>query len=179
MNFNKFKNQQGFTLIEIITYLFIASMLILTISSMMMSIFNARKQLQASNFIHHNARFIINFLSNRIHNVDLIDDVSPAPENFHFYQLPDIRFSVDLEGKDLIYRQVQDSGSGFPDQSSATPMALNSEPVTVSDLNISLIDDSFGNSNKGIKIDFTLTVGSPGDVNGYLQKPFSTFLSVR
>jgi len=176
---NKIKNQEGFTLIEIITYLFITAMLLLVISSMLMSIFNARKQLQASHAIHHNARFIINFLSNRIHNVDLINDVSPAVENFHFYQLPDIRFSIAVEGDDLIYRQVQDIGAGFPNQSTAIPMALNSDRIAVSNLNILSVVDAHGNENKGVKIDFILTVGSPGDIHGYLQKEFSTFLSIR
>ena len=179
MILNKIKNQKGFTMIETITYLFITAMLLLIISSMLMSIFNARKQLQASHAIHHNARFIINFLSNRIHNVDLISDVSPAPEVFHFYQMPDIRFSLDLEGDDLIYRQVQDMGSGFPEQSTANGMALNADRVLVSNLNISAISDAHGNINKGVNIDFILTVGSPGDIHGYLQKSFSTFLSIR
>lgn len=170
---------EGFTLIETITYLFISVMLLMLISSMTMSIFNARKQLQASHAIHHNARFIINFLSNRIHNVDLISDVSPASEEFHFYQMPSTRFSIDLEGDDLIYRQVQDTGSGFPNQSTAIPMALNSDRVVVSGLDITSISDAHGNINKGIKIDFVLTVGSPGDIHGYLQRSFSTFLSIR
>jgi len=184
---NKIKNQiselrskeGGFTFIETITYLFIMSMLLLIISSMLMSIFNARKQLQASHAVQHNARFVINFLSNRIHNVDLITDVSPASEAWHFYQMPDIRFSIDVEGDDLIYRQVQDIGSGFPDQSTANPLALNSNKVVVSNLNIYSISDAHGNLNKGIKIDFVLTVGAPGNNYGYLQKSFSTFLSIR
>lgn len=172
-------NQRGFTFIEIITYLFITTILLLIISSMVMSIFNARKQLQASHAIHHNARFIINFLSNRIHNVDLITDVSPSSEDFHFYQLPSIRFSIDVEGDDLIYRKVDDTGSGFPDQSTAMPITLNSAPVTVSNLNIVSVSDAFGNENRGVNIAFVLTVGSPGDVHGYLQRSFSTFLSIR
>ena len=180
---NKFSKidfqQEGFTLIEIITYLFITAMLLIIISSMVMTIFNARKQLQASHEIHHNARFIINFLSNRIHNVDLIADVSPAVEDFHFYQLPDIRFSIDTEGDDLIYRQVQNTGLGFPEQSTARPVALNSERVAVSGLVISSIADAHGNPNKGVNITFVLTVGSPGDVHGYSEKSFSTFLSIR
>jgi len=173
------KNQSGFTLIETITYLFISTMLLLMITSMTISIFNARKQLQASNAIHHNARFIINFLSNRIHNVDLISDVSPSPEQYHFYQMPDIRFSIDLEDNNLIYRQVQDSGSGFPDQSTATPLALNTDNIEVSGLNITAISDAHGNLSKGIKVDFILTVGTPGNIHGYLQRSFSTFLSIR
>lgn len=173
------QRQDGFTFIEIITYLFITAILLLIISSMIMSIFNARRQLQASHAIHHNARFIINFLSNRIHNIDLITDVSPASEGFHFYQFPDARFSIDIEGKDLIYRRVQDTGSGFPDQSTAIPMALNTEPVTVSNLSITSVSDAFGNQNKGVNIEFDLAVGYPGEIHGYLERSFSTFLSIR
>lgn len=170
---------EGFTLIETVTYLFISVMLLMLISSMTLAIFNGRKQLQASHAIHHNARFIINFLSNRIHNVDLINDVSPAVEEFHFYQMPSTRFSIDLEGDDLIYRQVQDTGNGFPSQSTAIPMPLNADRVAVSGLDITSISDAHGNINKGIKIDFVLTVGSPGNIHGYLEKSFSTFLSIR
>lgn len=173
------KNEQGFTLIEIVTYLFITVVLMIIIGSMVKHIFDARKQLQASNTINYNARFIINFLSNRIHNVDLISDVSPEPEEFHFYELPDIRFSIDTEDGNFIYREVQDTGAGFPDQSTATPLRLNSNVVDVSALDIVSISDAHGNPDKGIKIDFVLTVGSPGDVYGYLQKSFSTFLSIR
>jgi competence protein ComGC len=176
---NKIKKQEGFTLIEVITYLFITTTLLIIISSMLMTIFNARKQIQAGHDMNHNARFIINFLSNRIHNVDLITDVSPEPEDLNFYQLPDIRFGIDVEGDDLVYRQVQDIGAGFPYQSTASPMILNSERVAVSNLVLSSISDAHGNSNKGVKIDFILTVGSPGDTYGYLQKTFSTFLSIR
>lgn len=184
IDFRKLKNKllnnkSGFTFIEILTYLFITVMLMAIVASMVMSIFNARKQLQASHAIHHNARFIINFLSNRIHNVDLIDDVSPAVEHFHFYELPGIRFSIDVEGDDLVYRQVEDTGSGFPDQSTAVPLSLNSDIVSVSDLTITSISDAHGNLDKGIKIDFILTVGTAGDIHGYLQKSFSTFLSIR
>jgi type II secretory pathway pseudopilin PulG len=179
MILKKIKSQKGFTLIEIIIYLFITTMLLLIISSMVLSIFNARKQLQASHAVNHNARFIINFLSNRVHNVDLISDVSPAPEEWHFYQMPDIRFSIDVEGDDLIYRQVQDTGAGFPDQSTALPLALNANRVVVSNLAISSISDAHANLNKGVKIDFILTVGSSSGAHGYVQKSFSTFLSIR
>ena len=128
------------------------------ISGLVLSIFNARRYFISINDVNHNARFIINFLSNRIHNVDLISDVSPAVEEFHFYQMPSTRFSIDLEGDDLIYRQVQDTGGGFPSQSTAIPMPLNADRVAVSGLDITSISDAHGNINKGIKIDFVLTL---------------------
>ena len=171
--------QEGFTLIETIVYLFIMSMLILLISSLVMTIFNARRHLKASHLVHHNARFIVNYLTNKIHNVDLIDDVSPAPEQLHFYQLPDTRFSLAIESDDLIYRQTEDVGSGFPDQSTADPVSLNGDEIIVSNLNMSLISDGHGNTNQGIRLIFTLQTGTPGENYGYVNKIFTTFISLR
>lgn len=171
--------QEGFTLVETIIYLFIMSMLVLLISSLVMTIFNARRQLKASHIVHHNARFIVNYLTNKIHNVDLIDDVSPAPEQLHFYQLPDTRFSIAIESDDLIYRQTEDGGSGFPDQSTADPVSLNSNEVIVNNLTMSLISDGQGNTNRGVRLIFTLQTGTAGDSHGYVNKVFTTFISLR
>lgn len=171
--------QVGFTMIETLIYLFILSMLMLLISSLVMGVFNAKKQLQASNSVHNNARFIVNFLSNKIHNVDLIVDANPAVEQLHFYIMPDTRFSVAIESGDLIFREVEDTGAGFPDQSTAEPVALNNSRVRVSNLVLTPIVDSQGNQNQGVAIDFIITAGSASDIYGYLQKDFSTFISIR
>jgi len=176
---NKIKNQNGFTFIETLTYLFIFSMLILIICGLVLSIFNARKQLQASNLVYQNARFIVNFLSNRIHNVDYIDDVSPAVETLLFYQLPDKRFSIKLDSNNLVYQETQDTGSGFPEQSTADPVNLNNNKIQVNNLVLTPISDSQGNVNQGVKIDFTLSVGGAGDTFGHIERTFSTFISVR
>jgi len=173
------KNQSGFTFVEVLTYLFIFSMLILIICSLVISIFNARKQLQASNYVYQNARFIVSFLSNRVHNVDWIDDVSPATETLHFYQLPDKRFSIKLDNNNLIYQETQDTGSGYPDQSTADPVMLNNNSIQVTSLLLTPVSDSRGNINQGVKIDFTLSIGGAGDKFGYIVRPFSTFISVR
>ncbi len=173
------KNNSGFTFVETITYLFIFSMLILVICSLVISIFNARKNLQSSNAVYQNARFIVSFLNNRVHNVDLIDDVSPAPELLHFYQFPDKRFSLSLDGDNLIYQEVQDTGSGFPDQSTADPVRLNNKNIKVTNFNLSAVPDGEGNLNQGIKIDFILSIGGVGDSFGHIERPFSTFISLR
>ncbi|MCD4760362.1 hypothetical protein K8R42_00505 [bacterium] len=166
-------------MVETIVYFFIMSMLMLLISSLVMNIFNARKQLQASHIVHNDARFIINFLNNRVHNVDVIDDVSPAPEQLHFYQMPDIRFSLAIEGADLAYRQTEDSGSGFPDQSSIEPIIINSDNVEVINFVLTPISDSHGNANQGVDISFTLRTGNVDDIYGYSQITFNTFMSIR
>lgn len=176
----KLKSQQGgFTLVETLTYLFILSMLILIISTMMLNIFNVRKMMISSHRVHDNARFIVNYLNNRIHNVDIIDDVSPEPEILHFYQLPDVRFSFSNESSDLVFRQVEDEGSGFPNQSTGEAIILNSSNVNLDNLILTPVDDYLGNQNQGVRISFVLSTGSPGDDFGYVQKTFTTFISLR
>lgn len=171
--------QSGFTLVETLTYLFIMSMLILIISTMTLNIFNTRKMMVSSQRLHDNARFIVNYLNNRIHNVDVIDDVAPEPEILHFYQLPDIRFSIANESGDFIFRQTEDEGSGFPDQSTGQAVMLNSMAVNLDSLTLTPVDDYLGNENQGVRISFTLSTGSTGDNYGYIQKTFTTFISLR
>ena len=144
-----------------------------------MNIFNIKRQFEASYLIQNNARFISNFLMNRIHNVDSFTDVSPEPEEFHFFEWPDLSFSIDIEDNDLVYREVYDTGSGFPDPSTATPMVLNSNKVVVSNLIMTPVSDAYGNINQGINISFTLTTGNSSYKHGYIQKTFNTFVSIR
>lgn len=172
-------NQRGFTLVETITYLFIFSMLMLLISSLVTSVFNAKRMLQSSDMVHNNARFIANFLTHKIHNTDLINDVSPEPEGFYFYQMPDTRFSIAVESNNLVFREVQDIGDGFPDQSTADPIVLNTDRVSVSNLVLTPVADSHSNQNQGLAIDFTLTTGNVNNIYNYLQKDFSIFISIR
>lgn len=182
MSFKKLKfikASKGFTLMETMMYLLIMGMLLLVIASLVANIFNARRQMQASDFVHTDARFIVNFLNNRIHNVDIITDVAPAVEQFHFYQLPDTRFSLQLEDEDLVYRQTLDIGGGFSEQATADPIILNNDRVKVSDFNLTSVSDSQGRANQGVMVDFTLTVSQPDDNFGYFQKSFNTFFSIR
>lgn len=172
-------NKKGFTLVEVLVYILITSILLIIIGSIVVNVINLRKHLNASNMVHSDARFIINFLSNNIHNVDLIDDVSPAIEQYHFYQLPNYRFSIATEGDNLVYRKTEDTGSGFPDQFTAEAVILNSQEVRVTDLIIQAYDDNEGNENMGVGISFNLTIGNINNSYGYVRQYFSTFLSLR
>ncbi len=181
MMFEKTKkvNQRGFTLVETLTYLFIASMLLIILSSLVMNIFQLKRQMQSSYLVNNNARFIVNFLLNRVHNVDIIEDVSPLPETFYFYQMPSVRFSLNLEDGNLIYREVYNTGSGFPDQSTAEALQINADEIVVSNFELTTVADAHGNTPKGINISFTLTAGNSDYPYGYVSKPFNTFISIR
>lgn len=176
---NLAKNKGGFTLLETVMYLSIATILMITISVLVLSIFNARRYFIAINNVNYNARFIIHYLTNRMHNVDQVVDVSPAIEKFHFYQIPSTRFSIEVSGGDLVYREGQDTGTGFPEQSSLEPIILNNPNITVSNLSLIGTSDYLGVVNQGMQINFTLTSGAASDQSGYYEKDFSTFISIR
>ncbi len=173
------KNTKGFTLIEILIYLFITAMLLLAIASLIVNTFNARKQLKASDLLNHNAIFINNYLSNRIHNVDLIDDVSPDPEQIIFYTSTSTRFSIAVENDDFVYRETEYTEGGFPEQSSADPIILNSAEVKASSFVLTAMADNYGTGNKGVNISFTLTIGMATYPYSYIGRDFNTFISIR
>ena len=175
---NKKINSAGFTFIETMVYVFVMTIIIMTVSSLFLSAFNSRKQSVASYLIYNDARFIANFLNNRVHNVGLIQD-APLPSEYLFYNLPSTRFDLVLDGTNLSYRETIDEGSGFPEQSTAEVLTLNSQSVRVESFDLTAISDSEGNPNKGIKIDLLLATGQPDDANSYKEKAFSFFISLR
>ncbi len=173
------KNQSGFNLVEVIAYIFITTVLMITISGLVMSVFFSRRYIESSNSVYQNARFMINFLTNQIHNVDQIDIVDPDPAQLYFYQLPDTRFSLIIDNNNLIYQETHDEGGGFPDQSTADPLVLNSSDVSVTALTLTAIDNNNGDTNQGAIVDFTLTRGNSNDRYGYIEQDFQTFISIR
>ncbi len=173
------KKQLGFTFLETILYISIATVLLTVISSVIINTVNAKKHLQASEAIQHNARFILNFMANRIHNVKVIDVVTPAPEKIIFYTSTSTRFSFTVENGNLFYREGLNSGAGFPPQASSTPLQVNSGDATVSGLDLTAASDAFGNVNRGVNVSFTLTTGNPADAYSYKQENFKTLINVR
>lgn len=173
------KNSEGFTLIETIVYLFITCMLLLVITGLVTNILDSRKRIKASNEMQNNARFMLNFFSNMVHNVDLIENVAPDPAQLYFYVLPATRFSFAIEGNDLVYRETKKVGGTWPDPSTAIPLIINTSRVRVSNFVLIPANDNLGNLNRGVAISFTLTIGQPEDKFGYFQENFKTFMSLR
>ncbi|PWB38664.1 MAG: hypothetical protein C3F02_03050 [Parcubacteria group bacterium] len=173
------KIKKGFTLIETIMYFSITAIILITVGSLVINIYNAKKMQQSSDSVNHNARFILNFIANRVHNVDYMEDVSPAIEKLLFYTSSTSRFSITLESDKLVYRQSDDQGGGFPAQSSVTPVILNSSNISVSGLTLQSLTNNAGVANKGVEIGFTLTTAATVDPLRYLQQTYQTFISIR
>lgn len=178
-NNNSSTRLTGFTLVETLVYLFITSMLLLMISSLVINIFNSKRLFKSEEIVARNARYIMSFMLNKLHNVNTIEDLGGGVQNIMFYVLPDRRFNLAIESDNFVYRETQDVGSGYPDQSSATPYLLNSDNVQVSDISLTPMHDNYGQTNQGVLLEFTLTYGVPGDRYGYAQRAYSTFLSIR
>ena len=175
----KFLKNKGFTLIEVMAYIVITALLLVAVSATVMSTMNARKHLRASEAIQHNARFILNFIANRVHNVSVVDVVSPAPEQILFYTSTSTRFSFTEESGNLLYRININTGGVWPLQASSTPLQVNSGDALLSNFVLTATDDNHGNLNRGILVNFTLTTGNPANAFSYKQEIFNTFISVR
>ncbi len=176
---NKHFNQKGFTMIETLAYLFITSLLLILIISLITNIFNARRQFRVAELADRNARYIMSFVLNKVHNVDLIDQTGTSSSDIYFYDLPDKRFNFSLESGNLVFRLVEDSGTGFPEQSTAITQNLNFNGVEVSNFSLSNLEDNFGRENQGVHFTFTLRVGTSSDRYGFIEEDFSTFFSIR
>lgn len=176
---NRKKKERGFTLVETLVYLFITSMLLLLIANLVVSIFQAKRLFKSEEVVARNARYIMSFMLNKLHNVGTIDDLGGGFQNIMFYVPPDRRFSLDIVAENFIYLETQDIGSGYPEQSSAMPHLLNSDNVQVTDITLTPMADNYGRSGQGVILSFTLTHGVPGDSYGYTQRTYSTFLSIR
>jgi competence protein ComGC len=173
------KNKKGFTLVETLVYLFITSMLLLMIANLVINIFNSKRMFKSEEVVARNARYIMSFMLNKLHNVGTIDDLGGGSQNIMFYVPPGRRFNLAIENENFVYRETQDTGSGYPDQSTATPHLLNSDNVQVSDITLTPMNDNYGQTNQGIILQFTLTYGVPGNQYGYVQRTYNTFLSIR
>ena len=168
------KKVAGFSLIETLMYIFITAMLLTTISSLLMSNFNIRKQLKTSSLIYNDARFIMTQLNNHLHSVAVIEDVRPDIKQVIFYPIEDARFSLQVENDNLIFREVFMLGGDPPIE-----MKWNSERVRVSNFVLTPIDDNKGNEDRGLFVTFTLSAGDSADPYGYLSEDFQTFISLR
>lgn len=166
-------------MIETLGYLFITSMLLLLIISLIINIFNARRQFRSAELLDRNARYIMNFVLNKVHNVDTIEVNPSNPAEFYFFDYPDQRFNLALEQNNLVFRLVTDTGTGFPDQSTASPHYLNASGTTVTNLVIQPLANNAGQTNKGVQMSFVLSVGTSTDRYGFAQEDFTTFFSIR
>lgn len=179
MRFIKIKNNKGFTLVEILVYIFITSMLLLVVSNSIINIFNSKSLFKSEELVSRNARYIMAFMLNKLHNVERVENLGTGSENILFYVLPDKRFNLAIESDDFVYRETIDSGSGYPEQSSAAPFVLNSESVKVTDISVTPMNNNYDVSNAGVLLSFTLTHGTPQNKYNYTQRTYSTFLSFR
>ncbi len=165
---------KGFSLIETLAYIFITAMLLTTISSLLMSNFNIRRQLKTSSLIYDDARFIMTQLNNKIHSVTIIDDVRPDAKQIVFYPNGSNDFSLQVENNNLIYRESVQVGGGSP-----TELTFNSAKTRVENLVLTPITDSNGTPNRGVLIQFNLSTGNVSDPYGYANEEFQTFISLR
>ncbi|KKP91053.1 MAG: hypothetical protein UR94_C0019G0004 [Parcubacteria group bacterium GW2011_GWA2_36_10] len=166
-------NQQAFSLIEALVYVFITTMLLTTISSLVLANFNIRKQLKTSDLVFNDARFIMSQLANKIHTAASFVDLRPDPKQIIFDAKLGNNFIFILEDNDLFYQEILAEG-----QDPVGEDIFNSAQVQVSDFILTPVLNTQTN-HQGVLINFTLSIGAVEDIYGYLREDFQTFITIR
>ena len=163
------KRTDGFTLVEILVYLVITATLLVIITSTVLNIIIARQQARSHDTIQQSARFMVTFLSDRLHQVRTIEDISPDPALYKFYTVSTTDwFRLTNTAGDLVY-QEQTGG----------PQTLNNDNVSLANFQMTPTKASSTAPYNGLVLDWTLETGSPVNPYGYASYSYHTFLGIR
>ena len=143
-----FKNQKGFTLVELLIYIGIFSILILVLFQLLSLIFDVQLESQSSSSVTQDSRFIINRLSYDLGQAEVVtvpDFLASASSTLQFSK-NNTAYTYSLQNGKIT---LTNSGQGTIDE-------LNSHNTTVSNLIFTRLSDS-ESENSTVTMSFTLT----------------------
>ena len=171
---------QGFTLIETLVYIVIASLLLGVIMSVQTSVFRVSRQLRVAHEVQQNVRFLTNVITNRLHNVVTIEDIRPLPEVARFYPDTEHRWMLRQSNNRLeLLDQVYNQGNNSWVDAAGGYQALTTDKVVISNWSIIPVKRSAGSQYASAQITFTLTMGSPAELFGYYQGNYQMIVGAR
>ena len=158
----------GFTLVELLIYMGLLSIILVVLSQIFGSILDAQLESQASSSVHRDGRFILSKLSHDIHKAQSIVDPAAIGE-----QSIDLQLTID--GINYIY-SLDNGNLEVSDGVEANN--LNSGDTTVSDLSFTRIGNSVANAKNTVRITYTITskIVRP---KGMETKDFQTTIGIR
>lgn len=142
----KINNQKGFTIIELLLYMGIFSILMFVLFQLLISIFDVQLESQSTASVSRDGRYILNKLSYDIQKATSI--TTPAIGG----QSQTLVFSDSVK----IYTYVISNGNLNLTTNPGTTDQLNSFDTTVSNLNFLRLADSVS-ENDSVTVSFTLT----------------------
>mgnify|MGYP001571389013 CR=1 FL=1 len=167
----KSKSRQGFSFIEILIYLFISSLLLALLSTMIWNTLRANRTYKAEEAIIQNAQFIMNFSAQQIRPVYSIADIRPDPATARFYTSSSTAqwFTI-----------VKDNNNLMQTFSSSSPSTqLNSASVAVTEFILTPIFDDLASSTvEGVRLRLRLSSTNASESVPLLEKTFETYVGI-
>ncbi|MFH0873315.1 MAG: prepilin-type N-terminal cleavage/methylation domain-containing protein [Candidatus Komeilibacteria bacterium] len=173
-------SSKGFTLVETLVYIVIASILLGTIMNVQMSVFRVSKQLRVAHEVQQNVRFLTNIISNRLHNVTSIEDIRPASEVVRFYPDTEHRWLLrSSDGHLELLDQVYNQGTSSWVDVAGGYQAVTTDKAVISNWSIIPVKNAVGSKYTSAQISFTLTIGSAQEPFGYYQGNYQMIAGAR
>lgn len=164
---NKFqKNQQGFTLVELLLYMGLSVILLVIVSGVFISILSVRNESVKNSSIEREGRYILNRLSRDVYiSQDILEPVDIGESSDTLQLL--------IDSELITYRIVNERLYLIDDTNS---YLMSGESVKVIDFNV----EKLGNNGGKSVVEITLTAESENVSDGIIQtRDYKTILSVR
>jgi hypothetical protein len=120
----KLKNKNGFTLVELLVFIGLFSILLLVLTQMFVNIMEAQLNSQATSGISQDSRYILNRIMYDIHRADSLNSPSALGASAN-------SLSLRINGNNYIYNQVDDN---LILTANSTDYQLNSFDTIISNL---------------------------------------------
>ncbi|MBD3280814.1 hypothetical protein GF389_04805 [Candidatus Dojkabacteria bacterium] len=162
------KNQKGITLIEILLYLSISSIVLLSVSVFVTSILKSRVKNESIVLVNEEASQIISQLQTEISQADQINSPvkGTSASSLEFQIAGDPIETISLQTNTVVYTITGNSG-----------IALNSSNTNITSLNFTRMNAT--NDNESIKVEFTMERNNPNNLNEYdFSKTFYTTVNL-
>jgi len=160
---NQFPKPAGFTLIELIVYLAIVSIILVSISYLIIDILQNQTRDLARQEVNYNLKFIANYLTRDIREANQIGSLSTTTLVLNFPAAKTVTYRFDRDSQSLS-RQLN-AGAFLP---------VSTDQVWV---NGDFTDLSFKNKTKNVGILLIIAYKNPGDI-AYFSASTSDSLAV-
>lgn len=154
-----YKLQAGFTLVELIIYIGIVSIVLTSLSYLILDIIGGQVSSQADREVNYNVRHLSTQLATDIRAAESITSITADSLTL---SLPGDDISYQFDGNGLLTRQV----------AAGDPAVVHTSAVTT---NGSFTDQSYGSRSQHVGISFTVEYKNPSNRVDYSASSTATF----
>jgi|GEM_PF-4004925 len=174
------QHRNGFSLIEVLTYIVITALMLMVLFNLLNAMMRINSQLRVAHEAQQNVRLLDNVFMNSAHNTVSMTDIRPDPAGVLFYTTAEKRFSLVPNAGRITYLEEsfdQVSSQWIPVGNG--PITVTTSKATISNWTVAPIKASIGASWRGAVITYTLTLGDPANMYNYYQANYQMIISLR